>query len=330
MSRDVSVVGPLNIDLLITGQGPPNWEALPTWDGPADMEMTAAGSVGYTVQNLARLGLEVCVSSCLPDDPLGGFIEDTLRRLHVDTSAIRMVPNTLGGIGVYMLLFGSRKRPLMYRLPTHELWPASFSSAEFEQLLDARLLHCGGYLHYQQAWHGGTRDLFQEARRRGLRTAMDPQFPLYPMDPPWGVALEDVLPYVDLLFVDETEACKITALSDLDAAGSALLAAGAGRVIIKQGADGATLYQQESRHHQPAIHIGEVVDTIGAGDAFDSGVIFGWLQGWSWPQSLLFGAVVAGFTVTGVGGTQKMPDRATALEEFNRRMLMESLDDPSA
>ena len=44
MPHDVSVVGPLNIDLLIRGEGPSNWEAIPMWDGPADMEMTAAGS----------------------------------------------------------------------------------------------------------------------------------------------------------------------------------------------------------------------------------------------------------------------------------------------
>ena len=46
MTRDVSVVGPLNIDLLVRGDGPLNWEAVPTWDGPADMELAAAGSVG--------------------------------------------------------------------------------------------------------------------------------------------------------------------------------------------------------------------------------------------------------------------------------------------
>ena len=40
MTRDITVVGPLNIDLLIVGDGPVDWSTLPTWDGPADMEMT--------------------------------------------------------------------------------------------------------------------------------------------------------------------------------------------------------------------------------------------------------------------------------------------------
>jgi sugar/nucleoside kinase (ribokinase family) len=319
MSGDVSVIGPLNIDLLITGDGPPTWESLPVWDGPASMEMTAAGSVGYTVQNLARLGLDVRVSSCLPDDPLGVFIADTLQRAGVGTDLVRMVPGTVGGIGVYMLLFGSRKRPLMYRLPTHELWPSALSTREIDALLSARLLHCGGYLHYAAAWHGGTRDLFREARRRGIRTAMDPQFPLAPLAPPWLPALADVLPYVDLLFVDETEARHLTACADIDTAAAALRAAGAQTVIVKQGADGSTLYGESGQQHQDAVVMGTLVDTIGAGDTFDAGVLYGWLQGWSWARCLLFGSIAAGYTVTGVGGTQCMPDLQTVLRELDNR-----------
>jgi len=315
MPRDVSVIGPLNIDLLIAGDGPTSWEAITTWDGPAQIEMAAAGSVGYTVQNLARLGLSVRVSSCLPDDPLGSFILDTLQRAQVDTGSVLTVPGTSGGIGAYILLFGSRKRPLAYQLPTHELWPSRFSAQEAEILLDARLLHNGGYLHHDRAWHGDLRDLFKAARQRGLRTSMDPQFPLHAMEPPWISALEDVLPYVDLLFCDETEAQHITTFGDLDRAAHVLLDAGVQTVIIKQGADGSTAYQSGWRHHQEAIVLGDLVDSIGAGDTFDAGALYGWLHDWDWEQSLLFASVAAGYTVTGAGGTQNMPDLETVLRK---------------
>lgn len=320
MPRDVSAIGPLNIDLLITGDGPPTWEAIPTWDGPTHIEMAAAGSVGYTVQNLARLGLSVRVSSCLPDDPLGVFILDTLRRTGVDTGSVQTVPGTSGGIGAYLLLFGSRKRPLAYHMPTHELWSLHYSAEEVETLLDARVLHNGGYLHHERAWHGELRDLFKEARRRGLRTSMDPQFPLYAMEPPWITALDDVLPYVDLLFCDETEAERITTYGDLDHAARALLDAGVQTVIIKQGGQGSTAYRAGWRHHQDAVVLGELVDSIGAGDTFDAGVLYGWLHDWPWERSLLFASVAAGFTVTGVGGTQNLPDLDTVLRETQKRL----------
>ncbi len=317
--RDVSVVGPLNIDLLIKGEGPPSWESIPTWDGPAQMDMTAAGSVGYTVQNLARLGLSVRVCSCLPDDPLGMFIDDTLRRAGVDTGSVERIPNTLGGIGVYALMFGSRKRPLIYRLPTHPLWQSTFTPDEIERLLDARLLHQGGYLHHKEAWHGGTRDLFREAKARGLITSIDPQFPLFAMPAPWMPALEDVLPSIDILFCDDGEARSITGESEIDAAAARLLDAGVTTVIVKQGADGSTIYQSGWRHHQDAIVLGEVEDTIGAGDAYDAGFLYGTLQGWSLEQRARFASVAAGFTVTGVGGAQTMPELPVILAEMERR-----------
>ncbi|KAB2904789.1 MAG: carbohydrate kinase family protein [Anaerolineae bacterium] len=317
--RDVSVVGPLNIDLLITGQGPPNWESIPTWDGPSDMEMTAAGSVGYTVQNLARLGLSVRISSCLPDDPLGAFILDALQRAEIDTRSVNLVPDTVGGIGVYMLLFGSRKRPLTYRLPTHPMWPLEFSSEEIDTLLDAKLLHNGGYLHYKDAWHGATRDLFKEAKARGLITSLDSQFPLFAMSPPWIVGLEDVLPSIDIFMCDDGEARHLTAASSLDEAARILLDAGTQTVIIKQGDQGSTVYQQGWQHHQDAIVLGELVDSIGAGDTFDAGFLYGTLQNWPLEKRMLFASIAAGFTVTGVGGSQTMPSQTQVMIEMEKR-----------
>ncbi len=307
MAYDASVIGPLNIDLLIVGEGPRDWADLPTWDGPAQMEMVAAGSVGYLVSDLAKLGLRVRVSSCVPDDALGTFIVDALQREGVDTRGVRLVPGTLCGIGAYVLLFGSRKRPLIYRLPTHEPWPQHYTKDEEASLLEARLLHNGGYLHFQNAWHGVTVDLFRQAHQRGLLTSMDPQFPLAPLDPPWIRALEDVLPYVRLFFCDETEARRLTSKEDLAACAQVLLEAGPETVVIKQGAEGATVFQAGRWHHQPAIHLGEVVDTIGAGDAFDAGFLYGTLQGWPLEERALFAAIAAGFTVTGVGGSKTFP-----------------------
>lgn len=317
MTYDVSVIGPLNIDLLITGQGPLTWESLPTWDGPSEMDMTAAGSIGYTVQNMAKLGLSVQVSSCLPDDPLGAFILNALQRAGIDTHLVNMIPDTIGGIGVYMLLFGSRKRPLTYRLPTHPMWPLSFSTEEIETHLNAKLLHNGGYLHYQEGWHGATTDLYKTAKSRGLITSMDSQFPLFTMTPPWIKGMEDILPHIDILFCDENEARNITAKSDLDDSAKLLLDAGAKTVILKQGDQGSTAYWGGGKHHQNAISVGELVDSIGAGDTYDAGFLYGTLQNWPLEKRMLFASIAAGFTVTGVGGSQKMPTLEQVMAEMN-------------
>ena len=54
----------------------------------------------------------------------------------------------------------------------------------------------------------------------------------------------------------------------------------------------------------------EVTDTIGAGDAFDAGVLYGILAGWELPRTALFAAAVAALTLKGVGGTQTAPTLA--------------------
>jgi 2-dehydro-3-deoxygluconokinase len=307
MHWDVSVIGPLNIDLLIVGEGPKGWEEIPAWDGPSDMEMTAAGSVGYTVRDLARLGLKVRVAGCVSDDALGTFIEETLAQEGVDTAGVKRVPGTLAGIGVYMLLFGSRKRPLTYRLPTHDPWPSTFSSAEVDELLDASVLHIGGYLHFKQMWHGQAVEIFQAAKQRGVLTVADPQFPLYNLQSPWIEAMRDLLPSIQVLLCDEHEALHSTGQSDIDQAAQVFLSSGPQTVVIKQGSLGSTLYRSNVYRHQAAINLGEVIDTIGAGDAYDAAFIFGLLQGWDLERCGLFASVAAGYTVTGSGGSETMP-----------------------
>ena len=319
MAHDVSVIGALNIDLIIKGENPPNWEALSAWDGGAQIDMTPAGSVGYTAQNLARLGLSVCVSSCLPDDPFGQYLEDTLRGFGVDTELVQRIPGTFGGVGVYLLMFGSRKRPLFYRVPSHPLWRTEHSAEEVNHLLDARALHCGGYLHYEAAWHGATRDLFREAKARGLITSLDSQCPLFDMPVPWMTALTDVLPYLDFLFCDGDEACKLTAVTDFGVAAQCLLDAGAATVIIKHGADGSTVYRKGWQYQQAAESFGEVEDTVGAGDAYAAAFLYGVLQGWSLEEFAFCASVAAGFSVTGVGGVEAVLDLPLVLAEMEKR-----------
>jgi sugar/nucleoside kinase (ribokinase family) len=185
-----------------------------------------------------------------------------------------------------------------------------------EHLLEARLLHNGGYLHFKSAWHGETVEVFRRAKQRGLITSMDTQFPLFAMEPPWITACADILPYVDILLCDEHEARHLTVRDSLADAGQKLLDAGPGLVIIKQSAEGSTLFQQGWQYHQPAIHIGEVVDTIGAGDAYGAAFLMATLEGWPLEKRALFASIAAGFTVTGVGGSQTFPTR----EQIEQKM----------
>jgi len=80
-------------------------------------------------------------------------------------------------------------------------------------------------------------------------------------------------------------------------------------VVIKEGEAGSHLFKKDWEHHEPAVRLGELVDSIGAGDAYDAAFLAGFLEGRPLPECARFASVAAGSTVTGPGGCAKMPDR---------------------
>jgi len=312
MALDVALIGPLNVDLLITGSAPIDIGELTHWAGPSNVMLCAAGSVGYITQDLARLGLNVGVVSTLADDPFGDAVQRIIGEAGVDVSHVSREPDTLSGIGVYMLLFGNKKRPLTYRLPTHQPWPIKFSREDIDYLLSARHLHCAGYLHFPDMWNDEMATLFGAARARGLTTSLDPQFVLFPIDTPWLEPLVDLLKVTDLLMLDEDEARQIAQIDDLRIAARMLHEAGPATVVIKRGAQGSLIYADSFIFDQPAMTVpeNEIVESIGAGDAFDAGLIVGQLAGWPIERSLRFATAAAASTLHGSGGTQSLASRS--------------------
>lgn len=303
------VIGPLNVDILLRGQAPENVQALTAWEGPAAIDLAVAGSVGYAVQDMARLGLSVSVSACVASDAFGPTIVSQLQQSGVDTEGVRVVEGARTGIGVYVLAFGNRKRPLFYQLPTHDPWPLRYNAAEKADLLDARLIHNGGFLHFSRMYDSDIVEIFAQARAQGIITSVDSQFPLHAAPPPWMSLMAGILPSLDLLFCDEREAAGLTGAADLAEAARSLLAAGVKTVIVKQGEAGSDVFRNDGRHHEPSVKVGELVDSIGAGDAYDAAFLAGVLEGKALPECARFASIVAGCTTTAAGGCAGMPDR---------------------
>jgi len=321
MKKDVIVIGLLNIDLLLKGSAPMDWDELKRWSGPSEVHLCAAGSAGYIAQDLAKFGLSTGIISTIADDPFSDSLLRILAESGLDVTGINRQANTDTAIGIYMLLFGSKKRPLTYRMPNHDPWPRHFSDADHKALQTAQHIHCAGYLHFPDMYSNEMADIFQKAKKRGQTTSLDPQFPLVPIQGSWMDPVRDILPYTDILMVDETEACQIAAETDLQKAGKKLLVAGAAAVAVKQGAQGSLLFTNSSNYFQPALPIpeAEIVESIGAGDAFDTGLIYGFLKGWDWPLSLRFATAAAASTLHGSGGTLSLAG-ASELEAKARAM----------
>ncbi|MCB8874413.1 ribokinase [Acidisoma silvae] len=150
------------------------------------------------------------------------------------------------------------------------------------------------------------------ARRAGVRTILNPA----PVpEGPVSDELWDIIRLSDILTPNEKEASELTGLpvtnaAEAEAAADALIARGAGAVIITLGEKGALLRHNGETVMVPAVRAGAVVDTTGAGDSFNAGIAVALSEGLALPEALRFACAVAGLKVTRAGAGAGMPKRA--------------------
>lgn len=114
--------------------------------------------------------------------------------------------------------------------------------------------------------------------------------------------LEKVFRKVDMICINDGEACQFCNVSSLPKAARELLKLGPQRVIIKKGAHGVLLFGKEGFFSLPAIPLEKVKDPTGAGDSFAGGAI-GYLAGTgrldenSFRKGLAAGTVMASYCV---------------------------------
>ena len=318
MTLDVATIGSLNIDLLIAGNAPTDPVELVQWIGPSSVTVTSAGANGYATLAFAKLGLRTGVVAVLADDALSDVVLQEMVQAGVDVSHIARQPHTQSGIGIYLLLFGNKKRPLTYRYPTHFPWPSPLSQADQEYLLSGRHIHCAGYLHYHEMWNDDLAKLYQTARARGLTTSFDPQGMLIPYTGSWLDPVREILRFTDLLLVDAHEASHLAASDDLITAALVLQQAGPRIVVIKNGSHGTFVCTRERSFQQPVFLVpdDEIVDTVGAGDTFDAAFAAAFLWGWTIERCARFASAAAASSLRGAGAVSSLASR----EELERQL----------
>lgn len=114
-------------------------------------------------------------------------------------------------------------------------------------------------------------------------------------------AIRNAIRSVDIFLPNATEARRLTGEFDLDLAIHQL-----GNlcqvVVVKDGCNGSLAYMNHKNVHMPAISVNPV-DTTGAGDNFNAGFLYAWLDGQSIETCLKWGNIVGGLSTTELGGT---------------------------
>lgn len=108
----------------------------------------------------------------------------------------------------------------------------------------------------------------------------------------------------------ETEALcglPVTSLEEAETAAHKLLDTGVGAVVITLGEKGALYCDRSQSTHIPACNAGPVVETTGAGDAFNGGFATALARGDDPVSAVRYGCAVAGISVTRPGTAPSMP-----------------------
>jgi sugar/nucleoside kinase (ribokinase family) len=151
--------------------------------------------------------------------------------------------------------------------------------------------------------------LFQLARQLGLTTSFDAQW-----DPAekWDLDLKQVLPFVDVFLPNKAEALFLSGEKTLAAALDRLSRLGH-TIVVKLGEEGSISQSDQGITKVEPFLNKNVVDAIGAGDSFNAGYIYKFIQGEDVEQCQIFGNLMGAINTTQSGGTTAFTDFASIL-----------------
>ena len=296
---DLLVAGEINPDLILTGDVTPEFGQVEKLVDSATL--TIGSSSAIFACGAARLGLRVAFIGVCGDDVFGRFMLHEMQERKVDISNV--IIRTAEQTGLSVILNKGTDRAIL-------TYPGLIAALQASDLPDdllqkARHLHVASYF-LQKSLQPVLPELFQRAHALGLTTSLDTN---YDPSEKW-LNFDRLLAVTDVFLPNQTEALSITRASDVETA-AGQLARQAKIVVVKRGAEGALACSRAGivRSSSPQV---EVVDTVGAGDSFDAGFLYGYLNHWEIGKSLRLACVCGAYSTRRAGGTNGQP----SLEEI--------------
>jgi sugar/nucleoside kinase (ribokinase family) len=287
MSNVIVVVGDAAVDVVASHSGP----IVHGGDSRARISVTAGGAGANTAAWLAYCGDSAVLVARVGDDVAGRQAREELT-----TAGVRCaftVDAEASTACVVVLVDGEGQRSMLPdRGAGKRLTPADLDPA---LLTGAAHLHLSGYVLLDPSSRDAGLAMLAAARSAGLTTSVDPQSAGLIADPAEFV---DELRGVDLLLPNLDELAVLT--GSRDPAGAAALLDSFGAVAVTTGPSGASWVDGSGTVSVPAAP-GSSVDSTGAGDAFDAGLLNAWLAGKSTEDSLLAGVRLGALAVGQVG-----------------------------
>jgi sugar/nucleoside kinase (ribokinase family) len=289
---DVLVVGELNVDIILD-----NIRGFPVLGKEIISEaltVTLGSSSAIFASNLSSLENKVGFLGKIGNDNFAKIVIDSLNQKRVNTDNIIQSEKYKTGLTVVMNYDMDR---------ANITFPGAMEHLKQKEISDgllkkARHLHLSSVF-LQTSLLKGISKLFKRAKDLGLTTSMDPQW-----DPSekWNLDLEELLPHVDIFMPNTEEFKHLTKSEDIHSALEKVKSFSK-NIIIKDGENGAHLWDTKKLISKSAFLNKNIVDCIGAGDSFDAGFISEFLGGKDLEKCLEVGNVTGAVNTTESGGT---------------------------
>lgn len=309
-SFDVITMGRSSMDLYANDIG-----------APFSQIKSFAAYVGGSPTNIAvgtqRLGLRTALLTAVGEDLVGDFILDFLKQEGVATEYIPRKPGTRSA-AVLLGIEPPDKFPLVFYRDNAADVHLTIDDVLAAPVAGSRVLEISGTGLSKDPGRSATIFAAEQAKAAGNAVVLDIDFRLDQWHDAraFGVAIRAILPLVDVAIGTEEEikAAMLTEVGevtvhhsqisapevrgDLDAAVPALLAHGPRALVAKRGVQGATVFTAGGEVVDAPGFPVEVYNVLGAGDAFAAGLIYGYLQGWSWYRSARMANACGAIVVT--------------------------------
>ncbi len=285
-----------------------------------------------------RLGLRSALLTALGDDLVGDFVLRFLEREGVETRYIVRKP----GRRTSAVLLGVEppdRFPLVYYRENCADIELNIDDVLAAPIRESRILLISGTGLSREPSRSATLLAAERARQQGVEVFLDLDFrpTLWHDVRAYGVTIRLALPLVDIV-LGTTEEVKAAASSDaqavrveheqisesrvagqVDEAIRILLERGPRALVVKRGAEGATVHLREGGVIAAPSFPVEIVNVLGAGDAFAAGFLYGYLKGWDWYRAARMGNACGAIVVTRHGCANFMPYEEEALSFIAER-----------
>ncbi len=269
-----------------------------------------------------RLGLRSAILTRVGTEPLGDFIMNFLETEGVNTEAVLRDPHHLCGV-VVLGIEPPDKFPLtFYRENCADIY-LTLDDVCAAPLDQTHLLFVSGTGFSREPSASATTAAVEIAQASGATVMLDLDYrpTLWDDSRAFGPALRRMVAAVDIAVGTEEEIKAAADETDIEAATVRLLKVGRNlqALIVKRGQRGSTVFTTAGERMDAPPFPVDILNVIGAGDAFVSGFLYGYRHGWDWRKCARLGNATGAIVVTRHACANDMPYEQEALDFVGAR-----------